>query len=558
MSVGFPPETPPRARLGEYLFPGLLALFCVLAGTMPYLYAYWTAPAGEVFMGFVGRGTPGANGYFMLARQAQEGYHLMENLATPEPLPRNYFNFEWWLTGKASAWTGLSPEAVFHVDRILSVFGFALAAYYLASLSIASVFWRRIAVSIICLGSGFGWLIVLANGLGLDLEISRDLKGVQVFGYLVNKPHFIRAGIFAMLTYGFVVEGLRRKQLRWFLLSGFAALCHSSIRPYHIIELHVIYAAIPIMLAWRDQDWRLRRFLPFVAAGAVHAPAVAYYMLYMYLGSLGMSGWKRVPGFLLEYVLWLSWPFLVLVATIPFFLRLRGQRIDVLMLSTWIVTAWLICNLYPYWGAGQEAAFYAFHIVPAILVLAGPMLWVANWLHGFPAIAARWKASYRLPVALALVALSLPSSAYVYRDMFTSLHRDHPHWTFYLPESVYDALHWIEAELPSNNVILASHDTSQFIPRFSHNKVVTGHDMLTANYDEKNWIVARFYGQAGDLDFKWQTVRRFNVGYVVEGPLERKLGVARLAEIPWLEAVYQQGDVTIYRVASAPIRRAEP
>jgi hypothetical protein len=548
-SSGDSRETPPPPRAREFHFVLLLASVLTLLGSVPYIHAYWSAPDGEVFMGFVGRGTPGTNGYFMLARQAQEGYHLMENLLTPEPLPRNYFNLEWWLMGKAAALSGLTLEAIFHLDRILSVFAFCLASYYLASLAIASVLWRRVAVAIICLGSGFGWVIVLLNGVGFGLPVPQDVEGVQVFGYLINKPHFIRAFICAMLTYGFIVEGLRRNQLRWFILSGIAALAHSSMRPYHILELHVLYVLVPALLAWRDHDWRLRRFLPFAVAGAVHAPAVAYYGLYAMLGSLGMSGWERVPGFLIQDVLALSWPFLILVITIPFFLRLEKQSEVTVVLTAWVVTAWLICNLYPYWGAGFEAAFPAYHLVPPILVLAGPLQWAGQRLAKWPVWAKCPARPCRLLLVLALIVLSLPSSGYVYATMFSSLHdKRMPQWTYYIPRPVYESIGWLASHVPQGAVILASHDTSQFIPRFGHLKVVTGHDMLTANYSAKNWMVHRFYSQTGDLAFKENLVQQLNIRFIVEGPLEARLGQVHLGQVPWLEVVYENGPLRIHAV----------
>lgn len=556
MKCGAWPASPAPAQRWEYVFPLCLALVIGALGSLPYLYAYWAAPAGEVFMGFVGRGTPGANGYFMLARQVQEGFHLAENLMTPEPLPRNYLNFEWWIVGKAAAWTGLSLEAIFHVDRVLSVVGFCLAIYFLAALAIPSVLHRRVAVSIICLGSGLSWVLVGINQFGFELPLNRDVFGIQVFGYLVNKPHFIRATMLSVLTYAFLVVGLRRNELRWFVLSGVAALLHSAIRPYHMPELYLIYAILPALFAWRNHSWSVKTLIPFVVAGAVHLPAVFYYLLYAYLGSLGeVTGWERVPGYLIQHILWLTWPFLVFVLTLPYFLRLKGQREDVVVLTTWIIVAWLICQMYPYWGAGQETAFYAYQVAPVILVFSGPVVWCSAYLRRTRLYQKHWTPAWRVALAVSMVLVTLPSSAYVYASMFTSLKSDHPDWTYYLPESVHDALYWIADEVPPNTVILASFDTSQFIPRISQHKVVTGHDVLTANYDEKNWIVERFFGQAGDSDFKWHIVRRFDVAYVVAGPLERRLGAARLDEIPWLDAVHTLDDVTIYKVQSAATRR---
>ncbi len=541
--------TPAEHRLREYVFPSVLGLVIIAVGSLPYLYGYATAPPGQRFMGFVGRGTPGANGYLMLARQARDGAHLMENKVTPEPLPRTYFNLEWWLFGKASRWTGLSLMAVFHVGRALTVLGFCLAVYYLAALCLGSVFERRLAVLLICLGSGFGWILWCANhGLGLWLIPSRDLNGVSVPGYLINKPHFIRAGIFAALKYAFLLAGARSGKRRYFVLSGLSALAHSSIRPYHIPETYLVYALFPVLLNWREGRWSWGRFKNYALAGAVHLPAVAFFGYLAVAQTLGMSGWERKPGFLIEYVLWLGWPFLLFCVALPWYLRVREAHDATLLLTLWIVLAWLICNAYPYWGAGQEAAFYSFHIVPPILAVAGPLRWAREWLEkrrGHPLVLPPLGSA---AVAAVLVVVSMPSTALVYAEMSSRLHTGHREWTYHLSEDTYQALCWLEEHGEPNTVVLASHDTSQFVPRIARNKVVTGHDMLTANYRQKNEWVRRFYGEANDGAFKRDLVARYAIRYVVYGPRERALGMADPAGLPWLRCVFRQGEAAVYEV----------
>jgi len=43
-------------------------------------------------------------------------------------------------------------------------------------------------------------------------------------------------------------------------------------------------------------------------------------------------------------------------------------------------------------------------------------------------------------------------------------------------------------------------------------------------------------------------VARYGIVYVFHGPREREMGGWNPAAEPWLEPVFQQGEVTIYRV----------
>lgn len=545
--------------LREYLFPLLLGLLWCILGTLPYLYAYQTTPDGEVFMGFVGRGTPGANGYFMFERQAQDGFHFMENRVTPEPLPRTFWNLEWWALGKFARWTGLSLVVVFHLERITAAFWFALAVYFLAALCLDRPAQRRLATTLVCCGAGLGWIIWCANnGLGMHLEVSRDLKGVNVPVYLVNKPHFIRAGACAALTYAFLLLGARTGKTRHFVYSGLWALAHSAMRPYHILELYTIYAVFPALLSLQHERLETRLFKQSAIAGMVHLPGVLYYVWLAWTDSLGMSGWKRVPGMLIEYFLWCGWPFIVCVVAFlvfPWVLRPQQLRDSTLLLGLWILIAWAICNTYPYWSAGQEAAFYALQIAPAILALGAPLAWChqaaiqGQFGPGLQTLAA--KPRFTRIAAVVLILLSLPTTAVTYGQLFTTLRGNSHGWTFYISQGLLDALKWLDRNTPPSSVVLAAHDTSQFIPRVARNKIVTGHDMLTADYNTKNAEVNRFFANSGDEDFKRALIKRYNVRYILHGPLERQLGPCNPASFPWLRPIHSTSDTTLYEVADS-------
>ncbi|MCC6143758.1 MAG: hypothetical protein IT368_08115, partial [Candidatus Hydrogenedentes bacterium] len=186
----------------EFLFPFLLALAFIAVGSLPYWYGYATAHDDEVFMGFVGRGTPGAQGYLMLAQQVMGDRQLMENKMTNEPLPRTYVNVEFWLYGKFAKYTGLGLMGTFHAWRALTAIAYLCIIYFLAALGLPTVFLRRTALLLIALGSGLGWIIWCINVMTpLDLPLPLDLNGVAISGYLMNKPHFIRGGLFAALQY---------------------------------------------------------------------------------------------------------------------------------------------------------------------------------------------------------------------------------------------------------------------------------------------------------------------------------------------------------------------
>lgn len=532
-------------RIREYGFPLALAVIIALLGTVPYVYAYRHTPAGERFMGFVGRGTNGSNGYLMMAKQVQQGASLIENKLTPEPLPRTYFNLEWWAFGSFARWTGLSLIATFHVDRVLTVFLVLLSLYFLASVCLEGAGARRMAVSLAVLGSGFGWIIWSADkAFGLQWPFSLDLQGVSTAAYLMNKPHFARAVALAALQYAFLILGETRGRRRYFVYSGLAAVLRTAVRPYHIPETCLVYVLVPVLLAWRDGRLDLRRMANYGIALLIHLSAALYFVWLAQGNVLGMAGWKRNGILLVPMLLWLGLPFLLTCAgfVASGLSKLRSAGAIPIVLGAWLFMAWLLENAFPYYTAAHESSFEAYSTAPILLALLGPIPWL------YARLKSRWPVP-RAMAGLALLLCCMPSSVYVYGRFFVDCaHPGNPPWRYYVSEDFYQALCWLEANTGPEKVVLASDSSSQFIPVVASNKTVTGHDMLTAWYNEKNAEVGRFYGAPGDEDFKRSLIRKYRVAYVLFGPYERVQNGMRPQDYPWLRPVFSRGPVSVFAV----------
>jgi hypothetical protein len=549
-------------------FPLVLAAGFALGGSLPYLYAYTLETSDSHFMGFVGRGVFGHNGYLMLARQTQSGLHLMENLLAPEPLPRVFFNLEWWLFGKMARWTGLSLVATFHVWRVGTAFLFALSVMYLLRQCLAGEFQRRFALALIMLGSGFGWIILTvsrmlifalpaARGWAHDsnpggvlfkdvlMPLPPDVAGVNTPASIITQPHLMMAAAFAALTCAFLIKAAQTEKTRYYLFAGLAALVHSIIRPYNIPEMYLMFAIYPTLLWARDRRFDARKLAGGAIAGAVVAPMVVYYAWLAYTGALGGTGPAWRPGSFFDHILWLGLPFVLALPTLCGLARLRKADPALLLVGLWLVLAFLIEQSYPWYKSGQEAAFPAYIIAPAILATAGPFHWIYRRLRRrYPSPA------FKRAAAALLILLSMPSFFVAYRRMFTDLEtRPAP---YYISADLQAALIWLEHNAQKHDTVLASFDTGQLVPRLAGVKSFQGHYMITPNAPEKRALAERFYGTRGDDPFKRSLVRQYGIRYVVSSPLERRPGGLIPAGHPWLQQVFSQGGVQIFRVAPTP------
>ena len=144
-----------------------------------------------------------------------------------------------------------------------------------------------------------------------------------------------------------------------------------------------------------------------------------------------------------------------------------------------------------------------------------------------------------------------PCSALTYVKFFHDLRHPDPPEQYYLHRDVGAAIAWLGEKGSERDVVLASHDTSQFIPRLAQVRVVSGQDALTDQYRERNAHVLRFFQTPGEDDgFKRWLCRELGVTYIFSGPFERAIAPPRFEVYPWMDAVFKNESVTIYAVRS--------
>jgi hypothetical protein len=528
----------------EWCFPLALAIAFTVFGSLPYLYAMRAEGPAETFMGFVGRGTPGANSYFAFSRQVAEGSNLTTNLYSPHAPSRAYFNPEWWVIGAAARTTGLSLTSLFHVERVLAAFAFLLAAYYLCAVVLATVRYRRLALALIAFGGGFGWIIEALNAaIHGNLIVPVDTQGVTLFAYLVNKPHFIRAGACAALQYAWLIRGAESGRWGFFCAAGLAASAHSLIRPYQIPEACLVLLLYVVVRSLRNPCAIRQVMLQAGCAFLGHVPAIAWHAWILLDNPLGlgpMQAWQ--PMFLLTQMLWLGLSFCA-VLVYAGFRCIRGRwRSELSIPVLWLAGAMLLLQAHPWFPWGVES-YFPWVLAPPLLFVKHIVPPAANWL------TTRHRTRFLRPLTLALLmVLVLPGNALNYARFFTTLHDPVPPWRYYLPNDLLNGLNWLEKNAAPESVILASHDTSQFVPRLANLRVVSGQDVLTDHYREANASVLRFFLTPGDDAFKEGLCREQRVSYIVVGPFERTFAALNPDDHPWMHPVFREGDVAIYRV----------
>jgi hypothetical protein len=291
--MGSPPVAPATDSVwlrwrADLPFLTALATLLLLVTSLPYAWAYATAPADRQFMGLT-HTTHDYAQYVSWARESMDKL-FVENKLTPEPTEAIFFNPVWWLVGRAERLFGLTFPQVNQAFRVLAGLAFVLVAGALAARVFAGTE-RRFAVALTCLTSGLGWLLVVAKQatgeLGLPLLL-HTFPGNTFFGIMVV-PHMILSCSMLIGIFFLVVETAHRTCGRRALLAGLLCLGLGFAHPYNIATAYSVIAAFALLMTLRD-GLRWRWLAGIAAIYVISAPSVVYWISV----SAQSEAWRQV------------------------------------------------------------------------------------------------------------------------------------------------------------------------------------------------------------------------------------------------------------------------
>ena len=238
----FKSETERSIAAFEWRFVLIIIAVVLVLTSIPYLYAYLSAPPDKQFMGIM-LDVPDHGQYFSWMRELSTSA-LASNKLTPEANEPVFFNLLWWGLGHLKRWFGLSLDLTFQLFRLVTG-GLLLATGYLViARFLGEVEQRRAAFLVFTFGSGFGWVLVLlkytvTNGVlyyPLDVFIAEGNTFLGIMAY----PHFIAAALY-ILVFILFLESLAKKQIRY---AVFAGLFAQFLGWQHAYDLVLVYLSL--------------------------------------------------------------------------------------------------------------------------------------------------------------------------------------------------------------------------------------------------------------------------------------------------------------------------
>jgi hypothetical protein len=521
---------------------GLLLLFIT---SLPYLMGVLLSTPDSHFGGFI-MGAEDGNSYVAKMEQGRSGAWLFHLVYTSEPHQGGLFYLHYILLGKVAGLLGVHSLLVYHLGRLFTNM-FALGSFYLLTAWFTPhLMVRRVAFLLFGFTAGLGWLwMLLGVWFGFQtMPIDLWVPEASFFLAALTFPHYtFSLGLQLWVIIGTLWYLDRGHWLAW-LLAAAAGLLVTLVHPYKLVIVMPIFGVYVLWRWYRGLDglWQ-----PLLRLLLVLLPTLPYLVYGVVVFSINPAfrAWRLQNEALAPapYYIILGYGWLLLPAVMgvwhyrpwnprPGLLADNGH-------STFLVVWLVVTPLLVYLPSPLQRRFLdGYQPVLAIFGAVG-IVWLLQ------------RVQHRLLRGLVLAALVIPlvltNLLLVVGPMLTLPAR---YASVYHSAGQQTAFRWLadnsnDAEF---EVVLTAFNTGNVLPVYAPQRVMVGHGLETINFAEKQQLVAHFFTAAAGDRWRQQLLAQHHISYVYYGPYEQALGDFDPAVAAYLDQVYTNGPVTIYRV----------
>ena len=502
----------------KYAILGLLIFLIAL----PLVIGVAAASDNLVFNGFI-INIPDNYSYIGKMREGWLGSWQFSMLSSSIPPGKNYLYLFYIFLGHVARWLGLPLILTFHAARGLAVIllWYQLCRFVDVYLERHDTKTKNIALLLLCVGSGMGWMAVIVGGQTGDFWIPEAYPFLSMYA----NPHF-------PLGMALVVDFLVQLQ-KPFVRKDVIPLALKGMLLGITMQFGVVVAGVAAGLtqAWemiKKQHpvrwWMLWFFIP--------GGLVLIYQFIVLRSDPVLREWD-IQNITLTPPIWdilasFSPALLLAIGTIIYLIK-SGHVAEYKLLVGWSV-------------AGLILAYFPFQLQRRFLL--GYYIPVASL--GAIAIGWAYRQNKRLirTIAMLAVTASFITNLVVISSTIKEIGKHNP--DLFYPVSMQTAFGWMLVNRPSENVVLAAPRTGAFIPGETGWRVVYGHHVETPDaYNTQLTLEQIFYGMKS-TDEIMEYIETIGADYVFIGPLERKFG----GELTWVDrfpVVYENVEVTIYK-----------
>ncbi len=542
----------------EWAIAAGMAFVVTLLLQIPYGLGYWTARAGTEYSGLLVNLSDVT--YYVAMQLGQQGEWLYRIRFTTEPHNGAFLYTFYLALGHLARLLGMNAESMWHLSRAVASFVMFMLVFGFGAFFIDKPHWRRVAFALALVGAGwdffrFPWeTFDAADALPLEWRMPE----AHLFFSALAFPHYSAAIACLLIVFWSALRGLtetlaRRKGLALGVCGALANVGLALVYPFLIIlsgsVLGVFYLALvwrARRILWRDALWLAALFLPAL-------PLLLYYQWTLATNDVIRLWNEQVATYSpnpLHYVLTYG---LYLVPALWNLWRARfGDAAHApkrMFLWIWLGVAALL--LYAPLNA-QRRFVEGVHVPLALLATIGlyetvlPRVRAARW---FQTLARRPNYSanglQKLCLVLFLTFAALASVfLWLSAVLQNTLLQPYP---FFRPQTELAAMDWLRAHAGREDIVLATYYTGAWLPYRADTRTYVGQYYETAHFFEKYRAAEAFFDAATSDAARQKLLRESGATYVFYGPAERAAGDWSPARANWLERVFGDDAIGIYR-----------
>jgi len=543
----------------NYTLKQNLIVFLIILGTLflttfPFLIGY-LIKGDDYFLGGSYLNQADFNVYISYLEQARQGHSIFSNLFTSEIQQPRYFSPLWLLLGLIAKIFQANNILIFHLARLLAGFIFLyFIFYYFFNLFFEKFFDKIVALLTLCFSSGLG--IFLKKEVG-NLSLLFDEKYVfkhfsvdllmteaNTFPSLAHSCLFILAQLFIVIIF-YIFLKKNFKKLDYLYLLGLNLIL-GFIHPYDffiIFSVLGVYFLLNLILLLIKKKKIIENFWLYLKKTAVALLATLpsiYYYYFIVRKENALWGWFKqnitlsppLKGYLIGFGL------LIVLSLISALLFYKKNK-NIIFLLCWIITLLIIVYL-PL--SFQRRLIETEHLALAILAAYSLSLFFKD------VIASLNKYFAYFGIGMIFIFLSLSNLSYL-----TTVIYDYNYWPeyFYFPKNYLQAALWLKDHSTDQEAILASAWNGTVLPSIIARPVFLGHRHQTLDFDNKERLLNQWFFKEDNQDQeKIKFLRQYNIDYVFYSQREKLLGEFNPDLKNYLEKVYTNPEVNIYKVKS--------
>jgi hypothetical protein len=514
----------PRIARREWHNVALFALAVLALTTLPYLVG-WAAQRPDWRFGWFMFGLDDGNSYLAKMRQGAVDGWLFHIVYTSEPHDGAFLFTPYLAAGKVAAL--IAPPSspafvdamllVFHVSRISVGILLILVLYRFVATFLVRRSLRWLALTLVCLGGGFGWLLTLL-GLGSwlgSLPVDLFLPEGYTFYLLYGLPHLslARAALLGglLLIFRALAHDPLRQWIGWSALAGLCWLVMGLCVPFYIAVLYAILGVWGLAALLRARRFPVRLFWRCVVGAAIPAPLLLY-NIFVFATNSVLATWSSqnlLPSpHPLHYVFGYGLLAVLSLPAIRWAWRRSQQSTAHVLLPAWIVVGPVLAYL----PVNVQRRFLEGIFVPlCILAAFGLRLW---WIGAARRYRRKLRISWRLAMLIVLL-LVLPTNMLLLLSGIVAAQAPNPANRLFHRPAEMAAMDYLNANAPAGSIVLTDFDTGNYLPARTSLRVVIGHGPETIRLGEKREQVRRFFD--GDMSAEEQRalLRLYNVQYII-------------------------------------------